>query len=382
MKKWFFVLLAVAACLYFSIPGYNYCIKGKYESVPDGTVLYVTDYPVFDIDKSLQPIDSVVVEDGEFELCGNTTGMKVCFISSSLIADGGYFVLEPGVTRLLFKDGLKCGGTPNNEELGRFMQERANLSRLKRIASPSGMQQLALSQSKSDSIVEFVAMVSEAFDSYAIDLIRDNIDNCLGHFYLTQSAGIVSPEKLVNLFLMVPDSLRDIIYEGKMALVEKEMMNEISSAEYIADAAVVAKETAVGKKYRNFELDALAGGKVELTTEVLSHDYTLLAFWAGWNRASHGGMAEATRLLEEYGPKGLQFVSVALDSDKSELRKSVEVLGLKGVLLCNPDGGSAEVASMYGISGLPVYILINKDGTVIARTSEFGDIKKKISDIF
>lgn len=382
MKKWFFVLLAVAACLYFSIPGYNYCIKGKYESVPDGTVLYVTDYPVFDIDKSLQPIDSAVVEDGEFELCGNTTGMKVCFISSSLIADGGYFVLEPGVTRLLFKDGLKCGGTPNNEELGRFMQERANISRLKRIISPSGKQQLALSQSRSDSIVEFVAMVSEAFDSYAIDLIRDNIDNCLGHFYLTQSAGIVSPEKLVNLFLMVPDSLRDIIYEGKMALVEKEMMNEISSAEYIADAAVVAKETAVGKKYRNFELDALAGGKVELTTEVLSHDYTLLAFWAGWNRASHGGMAEATRLLEEYGPKGLQFVSVALDSDKSELRKSVEVLGLKGVLLCNPDGGSAEVASMYGISGLPVYILINKDGTVIARTSEFGDIKKKISDIF
>jgi peroxiredoxin len=93
-------------------------------------------------------------------------------------------------------------------------------------------------------------------------------------------------------------------------------------------------------------------------------------------------MADISSLYADYEAKGFRFVSVSLDDNPEELHNAVASKGLKGDLLFAPDGGSAEVASFYGVSSLPEYILINREGTIIARSSSVADIKNKIEEVF
>ena len=57
-------------------------------------------------------------------------------------------------------------------------------------------------------------------------------------------------------------------------------------------------------------------------------------------------------------------------------------LGLDWVQLCNPVGGSAEVAAAYGITELPTAVLVNNRGTIISRLSTVDDILKKFEELF
>ena len=64
-----------------------------------------------------------------------------------------------------------------------------------------------------------------------------------------------------------------------------------------------------------------------------------------------------------------------------ECRDAVGIHALKGKFLCSPEGRAAEVASLYGISSLPVFIVINNNGTIIARTASVDDIEKKLKEV-
>lgn len=381
MKKWAFVIAVAAICLYFCLPEYDYSLKGKYQSAPDGTVLYLTSYVTHNMDSMFLPVDSAVVEDGEFSMKGNLDEEMVCFISSGAVVDGGFFLLEKGKMNIFFDNGVKAFGSEKNEELGRFMHEKQKLVGLRMMASPTGLESLALEPSMCDSVKELAEFAGEVFDAYAVKLIDENIGGALGHFYLTQSVGVVSPEKLVNFFLQVPERFRDRIYDGCKSRVENLLLDEISAAEYTNEAAIVAAATSVGKKFKDFELPSIDGGNVSLLKEVASGKYTLLAFWAGWNAASCNGMKKASALYGKYASKGLSLLSVSLDSSVEECRDAVGIHALKGKFLCSPEGRAAEVASLYGISSLPVFIVINNNGTIIARTASVDDIEKKLKEV-
>ena len=382
MKKLLLTALVLGLCLYIFLHSPDYVIKGRYTSAPDCTKLYIAPYLTYDIEKALVPVDSAVVSGGRFEFSGDVDGLKVCFVSSSQVVDGGFVVVEPGEAQLSFDNGVVCRGTAHNEELSRFIDEKHKIEMLNRMLASAESGRLAVESSMCDSIKELVSLATMVFDAYAVRLIKDNIDNELGHFYLTQSVGIVSSKKLVNFFLQVPEVYRDKLYESYKARVENGVVEEMSKAEYTASAAFAASVTSVGKKYIDFALERVSDGVCSLSRTVSAGKYTLLAFWAGWNSESVRGMADISSLYADYEAKGFRFVSVSLDDNPEELHNAVASKGLKGDLLFAPDGGSAEVASFYGVSSLPEYILINREGTIIARSSSVADIKNKIEEVF
>ena len=90
-------------------------------------------------------------------------------------------------------------------------------------------------------------------------------------------------------------------------------------------------------------------------------------------------------LAEAYGKyktKGLQIVGVSLDGDVAACRSVVDELDIAWVQLCNPAGGSAEVAAAYGITELPAAVLVNNRGTIISRMATVEDMLKKFEELF
>ena len=375
MKNLFHLLLL---CFLFSCSkNENACVvNGRYASAPDGTVLYVT--PIDDI---LAPMDSVVVKGGRFGIELDGTSPSVRFISSQQVLDGGFVYVEPGVVNVDFT-GDFVSGTPANERLNRFMLERDKIVNLRRMGAPGALDAFALDEAMCDSIKDIVAIAGDIFESYAIKEIKENIDSHIGYFYLVQSVGIVASAKLLPLLDKVPDEFRDRLYDAMRNRVESDVRDAAMAEKYLNDIWKSLEATAVGKKFQDFELDDLNGGKVLLSDEVFANKYTLLLFWAGWQ----DGVKEQLRVLAEsygkYNANGLQIVGVSLDGDVASCRAVVEELDIAWIQLCNPAGGSAEVAAAYGITELPAAALINNRGTIISRMATVEDMVKKFEELF
>lgn len=361
-------------------PKNAYVINGDYPGAKDGTVVYLSKYMVFDLNEMLTPIDSAIVQNDKFKFKGTADNFEVCLLSSAKIVDGGFIVLENGNIEFTF-NGAKSGGTLWNKEVNRFMYEKEKIINIKKMASPAVQKNLLLEPSMLDSINELSEYASKIFDSYATGLIRKNANNRLGHFFLTQAADAITPGKLLPLFPLIPNEYRDKLYDGKKAILEAELQDNLDFVKYAIKAQEAARETSVGKKYINFELDNIIGGKNLFSENVSSSRYTILLFWATWNNNSVDFVKELNNLCQKYGKNEINIVTVSLDDDIKQCSDIVNSFGLTGTHLCSPSQGSAELASAYGIYELPACMIINRNGVIISRTSSINDVKNKLKEI-
>ena len=371
-------LLLLASLLFSCSRDVELCtINGRYPSAPDGTVLYVT--PVDDI---LSPLDSAMVKSGKFAFSLPGAARQVCFISSQSVLDGNYLVVEPGVLSVDFAADVFARGTAGNDRLGRFMAEKEKIVNLRRMCGPTVVDMFGLDEAMCDSLRDLTAVAGTIFEAYALKEIRENIDAPVGCFYLAQSVGVVSSARLLPLFDRVPPEYRDKLYDAVRKRVETELGNAAVAGKYIDGISENLVATAVGKRFQNFELDNVNGGKLLLSDEVFANRYTLVLFWGSWQSGVEEQLAVLSADYGRYMNKGLQIVGVSLDESAATCKAFADRLQLAWPQLCNPTGGSAEVAAAYGVTELPAAVLVNKKGTVIARMSTIEDVLKKFEELF
>lgn len=375
MKK-FFSLLLLCLVLACSKDESVCTVNGRYASAPDGMVLYVT--PIDDI---LSPVDSAVVKGGKFSIELDASVPRVHFISSQQVIDGNFVFIEPGTVNVDFTGETFAVGTSANERLGRFMTERSRIVNLRNMGEPGALDAFGLDDSMCDSIKELIVIAGDIFDAYAVKEIKENSASHLGYFYLVQSVGIASSEKLLPLFDDVPDEFRDKLYDVMRSRVESDVRDAEMAEKYLESITASLEATAVGKGFQNFELDNIRGGKVLLSDEVFSNKYTLVLFWGAWQDGMREQLSVLSNAYEKYRNKGLQVVGVSLDGSVEECKAVVDELAIGWIQLCNPVG-SAEVAAAYGITDLPSAVLVNNRGTIISRMSTVEDIAKKFEELF
>lgn len=395
MKKVFFLLLAASILFSCSnsekredatvgVTGNEEChgnavckINGRYASAPDGMVLYMT--PTDDINA---PVDSAVVWGGRFTFLHPDSTMAVRFISSQMVIDGGYVVLEPGVVEVDFTGDVFVGGTPANERLNRFMEEREKIINLRKFCEPASLDMFGVDVAMRDSLNDVLVVANDIFDAYSIKEIKEHLETPLGYFYLVQSVGVASSSRLLPFFDKVPAEYRDGLYDVMKKRVEDDVVDAAMADKYLDEMVKSLEETAVGKKFQNFELNNINGGTVLLSDEVFSNKYTLVLFWASWESDAAELLRSMSVHYGNYRDKGLQIVGVSLDSSADDCKASVDELGVGWVQLCNPTGGSAEVAAAYGVTDLPAAVLVNNRGTIIARMSTVAEMAKKFEELF
>jgi peroxiredoxin len=351
----------------------GYVIEGDYRYAPDGTKIYLTAY-----DDILSVVDSTTVQGGKFVFEGISDSISVCFLSSSNVIDGGYVVLEPGCISFSFSKGGIAGGTPLNHAVSRFMKEKERLADLGVFSSQGVIGRLNVEEHMADSVRALAGIANAVFGAYSIKNIKDNLDNPLGCFFFVHSVGVVAPGELSQVAELIPVKYRGRLYAPK----KRQLEQEISALSYASYAEAGALETAVGKKYQNFELKNLDGANVLMSDRVSKNKYTLLFFWASWNSESLESLDVLKKVYSGYSDKGFDIVAVSLDSSVGRCRSAVDAYRLPWLQLCNPGGGSSELAAAYGVTSLPYWVLINKEGTIILRTASVADVEKKLSEVF
>jgi hypothetical protein len=104
----------------------------------------------------------------------------------------------------------------------------------------------------------------------------------------------------------------------------------------------------------------------------------LVYYWASWNSQSPGDFSKLKSLLETHGSKGLEVVCVSLDGTPEDAKKFLKSSSAVGTQLYQAGGLESKLATDYGILVLPQMFLVGKDGKVINRNAQLGNVEDEI----
>ncbi|MGK0391715.1 MAG: thiol-disulfide isomerase/thioredoxin [Maribacter sp.] len=87
--------------------------------------------------------------------------------------------------------------------------------------------------------------------------------------------------------------------------------------------------------------------------------------WATWCGPCRKEIPFLKATEEKYHGKDVVFLSVSIDKDKNKWQKMVVDQALGGVQIHMPGGWGADICKKYNITGIPRFMLIDKEGKII-----------------
>ena len=317
------------------------CSRGGYKIV--GDVFDLDEQDINLLDASGRTLGSSPVKDGKFVIEGKVDVPCLAYLNNGL---GVNYPIDIPVmlenARIRVKGDatqarITVSGTKANENMVKYREKRDLLDPNDRNS--------------------YVLLLRETYE--------ENIDNVLGSLMIHNMYSLVADAELVEYCDRLPEPFRSD--------------ETILHYRAISEARV---KTAVGQQYVDLEVPGADGTLVRLSDAVAVNSATVLVFWASWSRSAASTLTELVQYCKPYAYRGLSMFTVSLDSNEASWERSVRSFGLFGENYCpGPNDGDA-LASLYGIDGMPRYLLIDSSGRILVRSNEADDICEALEKLY
>lgn len=361
--------LLLAACS--EKPGYT--ITGKVNNAElNGKYVYLYEYGSNDA----APIDSALVENGAFTLKGtqNTTSLRTIRFSENDVeprraASGetspftALLALQNSAINVVLDEKYSdVSGTPENDAMLTFQKEiRALREEQEKLEADLKSEEAEVKRAAETKYDEFDHQIAEKAYSY----IKQNINN------------LTSAKLLVDFrYELNEEQQNDIV-----ASASEEFKN-VPGVQKLIDHLEVLKKVAVGQKFTDFEMADIKG-KTHKLSEFVGNgkNIVLLDFWASWCPPCRRDMPNLVDTYKEFKGKGFEIVGISLDSKKEAWEKGIKDLNITWTQLSDLKGWKNDGATLYGVNSIPHTILVDKDGTIIAKGLHGKEVAEKLREL-
>ena len=151
------------------------------------------------------------------------------------------------------------------------------------------------------------------------------------------------------------------------------------------------EKSGVGSLAPDFKVRDIDDKEISLSA-FRNQKYILLDFWASWCKPCREDMPFLKKIYKVYREKDLEIIGISKDDDSSSWKKAIEMDSTQNwkhnsVPLNIQNKDSSAITNKYFVYGIPVKILINKEGIIIGRWTGGGEenmveLKKLLNKAF
>jgi peroxiredoxin len=336
-----------------------YDIIGKVSGLDTG-IIYISN-------RQLEKKDSAVLDRGYFKFHGKADSAMFCVLV--LNKQSKVFFLENGkIAILIKKDSVRSAmisGTKTQDEFNYFEDQLSKPLNDKMSALDKAYD--SASSAKNAKAVDSLEKVYNQLDMEQKALVTD--------FTKSHPGSIVSAFEIYSNFSYNPRV-------GQLDSLYKMLDSNIQVSYFgreIQNTLVKEKLTAIGNPAPAFILNDVNGKPVALSAS--KGKYTLLDFWASWCGPCRQENPNVVKAFHRFQGKGFDIFGVSLDTDKSKWAAAIKKDGLDWTQVSDLKGWKTDVVSLYGIKGIPMNYLLDKNGIIVAKGLRGEDLDKKLQEL-
>jgi peroxiredoxin len=135
----------------------------------------------------------------------------------------------------------------------------------------------------------------------------------------------------------------------------------------------------IGNIAPDFTLKTPDDKSVSLTS--LRGKVVLIDFWAAWCRPCRMENPNVVKAYQTYRAKGFDILGVSLDEDKEKWMKAIAQDKLTWTQVSDLKGWESDVARLYGVNGIPMNFLLDKDGKIIAKNLRGTQLEQTLDKV-
>ena len=349
-----------------TVPDSTYTLIGKIQGLDSGRV-YLTHRQGEE-----RRTDSTLLKNGAFVFSGKAPIPEFCnlTIRPATGKEGAFgFFLQNGALDLSGqKDSLtdatvKITGAPAEDEFHQYLEKDKFFdSSFEKLGQAYEAAEARKDTRTTDSIKITAKQVGEqhllAVKEYA----------------LKHPASYISAFEVYSNFSYNPDAAQlDSIYTGLDSSIRVSYFGT-----KIHETLEYAKKTAVGQPAPVFTLNDTHDKSVSLSS--FKGKITLVDFWASWCGPCRGENPAVVRAYKKYHPKGFTILGVSLDEQKDKWVEAIKKDKLDWTQVSDLKGWKSSAAAMYGIKGIPMNYLLDKNGVIVAKGLRGEELEKKLAE--
>ena len=364
MKKASILTLAVAALGLFSCSGntVKYNVTGV-NAPEDGASVYLVDA------LSSQPIDSAVVAGGTFQMKGKAD--KEAFLNLNVEGTGWTF--------MFFNDGVPVKADLSNNTLsGSDLNNRVTEADLKTDAMYQQYNAFideisALPEEEQDAkMPEYREWFNKLRDCY-LSVVEDNKDNLVPVAFIRNIRSLAGPDKFNELVNSdAPFASHPYVMDLKRRIEESEAQQK---------AAEEKKQAIIGQKFLDLEEADVDGNVHKLSEYVGQGKWVLVDFWASWCGPCKGEMPNVVASYKKYHDKGFDIVGLSFDREKEPWVAAITEWEMPWIHLSDLKYWKSIASDVYNVNSIPDNLLIDPEGTVVARGLRGEDLEAKLAEV-
>ena len=380
----FLLAVAAAGMLSCSANDVKYDIKGT--GAPDGVTVYLVDQI------SLARIDSAVVSRGSFQMKGKAE--KDAFLAIAIPGDQAPFHFLRSGQIPLFNDGKPvtvnvADGTLSGSALNTKLSEcdrrnQAAYAEYYSLIEEMESLQEDVSQEKAE---EMMARYRTAINKYAdffVGMLEENNNSLIPVAFVEHLPSVVSAADNWNKAL--GEQKLEEILAANPALADHPYVVDLKSRMAATDAQrrqnADRRQAFIGEKFRDLVESDPKGKSHKLSEYVGRGKWVLVDFWASWCGPCKAEMPNVTAAYRKYHRKGFEIVGLSFDQDKDAWVKAIKDWDMPWIHLSDLKYWESVAAGVYSVNGIPDNLLIDPQGTIVARGLRGGDLEAKLAEIF
>ena len=369
MKKISVIALAVAAAGLLACSGNDakYNVKGI-NAPEDGTNVYLVDQI------TSAHIDSTVVSGGKFQMRGKAE--KDAYLAVDVDGMDWFF--------LFFNDGKPVQvnvadstvtGSPLNTKLSAC--DKLNTEKYDAYSSLIDAFEALPAEEQEAKMDEFIPQYRAALKEYSdfyIGMIEDNVDNLIPVAFIDRVRSMAGQEKFDELLASeAPFTKHPYVLDLKRRMDEAEArQKEIQER----------KQAIIGQHFLDLEEADPDGNLHKLSEYAGKGRWILVDFWAAWCGPCKAEMPNVVAAYKKYHNKGFDIVGLSFDREKSDWVEAIKDWEMPWIHLSDLKYWQSLASDVYNVNSIPDNLLIDPEGTVVARGLRGPALEARLAEIF